>query len=70
VTSGGLDVTLPMLEHARRRMRGLVHLLEKRKRAIIYTDFVDDLGELAEVDMRGIRVATDASGFARKRGSI
>ncbi len=54
-----IDVTLPMLEHARRRIRGLVHLLEKRKRAIVYTDFVDDIGEIAEVDMRGISVATD-----------
>lgn len=29
-----VDVTLPMLEHARRRVRSLVRLLEKRKRAI------------------------------------
>ena len=39
------DVTLEMLEHVRRRLRGLVHLIEKRKRAIIYTDFEDELGE-------------------------
>src|SRR5581483_6097427 len=61
-----IDVTLPMLEHARRRIRGLVHLLEKRKRAIVYTDFVDDLGEIAEVEMRSIRVATDEERFREK----
>jgi len=33
-----IDVTLPMLEFARRRIRGLVKLLEKRLRAIVYTD--------------------------------
>ena len=38
-----------MLERARRRVRGLVRLLEKRKRAIVYTDFVDELGEIEEV---------------------
>jgi len=61
-----IDVTLPMLEHARRRIRGLVHLLEKRKRAIVYTDFVDDIGEIAEVGMRGISVATDEERFRQK----
>ncbi|MDD2765814.1 MAG: DEAD/DEAH box helicase family protein [Opitutaceae bacterium] len=43
------DVTVEMLEHVRRRLRGLVHLIEKRKRAIIYTDFEDELGEGALV---------------------
>jgi len=61
-----IDVTLSMLEHARRRIRGLVHLLDKRKRAIVYTDFVDDLGQIAEVDMRGISVATDEERFRQK----
>lgn len=44
-----IDVTLPMLEAARRRVRGLVRLLEKRKRTVVYTDFVDNLGEVEEV---------------------
>lgn len=39
------DVTLEMLETMRRRLRGLIHLIETRKRAIIYTDFEDELGE-------------------------
>ena len=39
------DVTLEMLEHMRRRLRGLVHLIERRKRAVIYSDFEDELGE-------------------------
>ncbi len=38
-------VTLEMLEHLRRRLRGLVHLIERRKCAVIYSDFVDQLGE-------------------------
>ena len=44
-----IDVTLPMLETTRRRVRGLVRLLEKRKRIVVYTDFIDDLGEVEEV---------------------
>lgn len=52
-----INVTLPMLEYARRHVRGLAKLLEKRRRAIVYTDFIDDLGEIAEIDL-GIGGAT------------
>ena len=61
-----IDVTLPMLEHARRQVRGLVKLLDKRKRAIVYTDFVDDLGEVEEVELRGVHVATNYERFREK----
>ena len=43
------DVTLPMLEQARIRVRGLVKLLTKIKRKIVYTDFEDQLGDLDEI---------------------
>jgi type I restriction enzyme R subunit len=46
-----VDVTLPMLEVVRRRVRGLVRLLEKRRRAIVHTDFIDDLGDLDEIEI-------------------
>jgi type I restriction enzyme R subunit len=39
------DVTLPMLERVRRRLRSLVAFIEKRARKPIYTDFVDEMGE-------------------------
>lgn len=34
-----------MLETVRKRLRGLVYLIEKSKRKLIYTDFEDELGE-------------------------
>jgi type I restriction enzyme R subunit len=43
------DVTVGMLENARKRLRGLVHLIEKRKRKPIYTDFADEIGDGTEV---------------------
>jgi type I restriction enzyme R subunit len=62
-----VDVTLPMLETARRRVRGLVRLLEKRKRVVVYTDFTDDLGEIEEVALRaGGTVGTDFERFREK----
>ncbi len=42
------DVTLPMLESVRRRLRGLIRLIEKSKRNVVYTDFEDELGEINE----------------------
>ena len=58
------DVTLPMLEYARRRVRGLVRLLEKRARTIVYTDFVDDVGLIEEIELAGLR---GAGGYERFR---
>ena len=43
------DVTLPMLEQARRHLRGLIKLLEKTRRKVVYTDFEDAVGESSEV---------------------
>lgn len=43
------DVTLPMLEQARRHLRGLIKLLEKIRRKVVYTDFEDQVGETSEV---------------------
>ena len=43
------DVTIPMLEQARRHLRALVKLLDKTARKVVYTHFEDELGEAAEV---------------------
>jgi type I restriction enzyme R subunit len=45
------DVTLPMLEQARRHLRGLIRLLGKMHRSLIYTDFEDKVGDTAEVTL-------------------
>lgn len=45
------DVTLPMLEGARRRLRSLVTLIEKTARQPIYTDFVDEIGAATEITL-------------------
>jgi len=47
------DVTTPMLEVVRKRLRLLVRLIEKHKRKIIYTDFTDEIGPDTSVDLIG-----------------
>jgi type I restriction enzyme R subunit len=45
------DVTVGLLEVVRKRLRGLMGLIDKVERKPIYTDFEDELGSAAEVDL-------------------
>ncbi|WP_426954158.1 DEAD/DEAH box helicase family protein [Muricoccus radiodurans] len=58
------DVSLAELERVRRRLRGLVHLIERAKRPILYTNFEDQVGDAEEVVFEKF-VSADA--FARFR---
>jgi hypothetical protein len=63
---GTVDVTLPMLESMRRRVRGLVKLIEKTRRGVIYSDFEDQLGALTESTLRGVALGTNRNRFEAK----
>jgi type I restriction enzyme, R subunit len=60
------DITLPMLEQVRLRLRDLVKLMDKKQRKIVYTDFEDELGELREVSLDGIGTTTDLAQYRKK----
>jgi type I restriction enzyme R subunit len=60
------DVTLPMLETMRRRIRGLVKLIDKIKRLPVYTDFEDELGELSAASLHGMAIGADLTRFEQK----
>ncbi|TAK35886.1 MAG: DUF4145 domain-containing protein [Chloroflexota bacterium] len=60
------DLTIPMLESARRRLRVLVHLIDKRKRKLVYTDFADEMGTETSVELPGITVGGDFEKFRAK----
>lgn len=46
------DVTVPMIEMARKRLRGLVSLIDTQHRSIVYTDFADTAGDPVEIARR------------------
>lgn len=48
-----IDVTYPMLEKLRRAIRGLVPLIERSKRTVVYSDFQDSFGGQTEVVLPG-----------------
>ncbi|WP_426996289.1 DEAD/DEAH box helicase family protein [Pseudarthrobacter sp. N5] len=47
------QVSPQWLELIRVRLRGLVHLIEKKRRKVVYTNFEDTLGEIVEGELKG-----------------
>jgi type I restriction enzyme R subunit len=60
------DVTVPMLEAMRRRLRDLIKLIEKQKRRPIYTDFEDEMGGETAVELPGFGQGTNYAKFRAK----
>ncbi len=60
------DITLPMLETVRRRLRALVKLIDYKKRPLVYSDFEDRAGAASSIALPGIAVGTDMEAFRRK----
>ena len=60
------DVTLPMIEVLRKRLRGLVKLIEKQRRIPIYTDFEDEMGDEIVVELPGFTSSDNFQKFRAK----
>ncbi|MDZ4347648.1 MAG: DEAD/DEAH box helicase family protein [Candidatus Binatia bacterium] len=60
------NVTVPMLETVRRRLRSLVKLIEKKERKPIYTDFEDMMGSEREFTLPGFSTPSDFERFRAK----
>ncbi len=60
------DVTVPMLETVRRRLRALVKLLPKGQKKVVYADFEDELGELTTVELPQVSTGLNLAKFKEK----
>ena len=60
------NVTTPMLEILRRRLRDLVKLIDKHQRTPIFTDFEDEMGSEINVELPGFSSAGDFEKFRAK----
>lgn len=61
------EVPTPLwLEHIRRQLRGLVHLIEKKRRHVVYTDFEDELGDIRVVDLPAVVGPVDLARYREK----
>lgn len=60
------DITTPMLEDVRKRLRSLVKFVDKATRPTIYTDFQDLMGEETSIDLPGFGDVHDVERFREK----
>jgi type I restriction enzyme R subunit len=61
------DITLPLLEDMRRRLRRLARLTDpKVKRNVVYTDFIDEFGDFTETEIQGMPQGTDEHRFRQR----
>jgi type I restriction enzyme R subunit len=60
------DITAPMLETARKRLRDLIKLIEWKRRPMVYSDFEDEIGDGTEVVLQGANAGTDMAKFKLK----
>lgn len=62
-----VNVSYPMLEEVRKKLRALVPLIERAKKGIIYSDFGDQIGESVEVVLPGTGGAAGSAEFLQFR---
>ena len=60
------DVTVPMLETVRRRLRALVKLIPKGQKSVVYSDFEDEIGETMTVDLPQVTAGLNMGKFRAK----
>jgi len=60
------DITAPILDVARKRLRALLKLIEKSARKIVYTDFEDEMGGEISVALPGFGGGADFERFRIK----
>jgi type I restriction enzyme R subunit len=60
------DVTTPMLENVRRKLRALIKLIDKTARKPVYTDFEDQMGPSSEIDFAVFAAAGNFEKFRTK----
>nr|WP_324291785.1 type I restriction-modification enzyme R subunit C-terminal domain-containing protein [Cupriavidus sp. D39] len=59
-------VTVPMLEMVRKKLRALVKLIPKGQKKVVYTNFEDELGEHAIIDLPQVTAGLNMAKFKEK----
>ncbi len=61
-----VDVTVPILEVVRRRLRDVAGLIDKAQRVVLFSDFEDEMGEELEIAFEGLGETHDFERFRAK----
>lgn len=62
-----VNVSYPMLEEVRKKLRLLVPLIERSKKGVIYSDFTDEIGPATTIELPGTGGAIGSSEFVQFR---
>ena len=60
------DVTTPILEGVRKKLRALIKLIEKAQRKPVYTNFEDEIGAETDVALLGLHASNNFEQFREK----
>ncbi|KGM57049.1 restriction endonuclease subunit R [Lysobacter arseniciresistens ZS79] len=60
------DITLPMIESVRRKIRGLVRFIDQRSNDPVYTVLTDEIGEASEVKLGSFSTGINLAQYKRK----
>src|SRR5690606_17113498 len=60
------DITLPMIENMRRRLRGLVQFVDRTSSTPVYTALDDEIGESSEVTLTSFSAGINLAQYKRK----
>ncbi|MBA8889818.1 type I restriction enzyme R subunit [Dokdonella fugitiva] len=60
------DITLPMIESARRKLRGLIQFIERRSFAPVYSVLRDEIGSSTEVQLLDFSTGINLAQYRRK----
>ena len=62
-----VNVSYPMLEEVRKKLRLLVPLIERSKKGVIYSDFADEIGDGEQIELPGTGGAIASTEFLQFR---
>lgn len=60
------DITLPMIESMRRKLRGLIQFIERKATGIVYTVLTDEIGTSSEVQLKDFSTGINLAQYKRK----
>ena len=60
------DITVALLESARKKLRALIKLIDKAERHVVYTDFEDELGEGTDIVLPDVGTGMNIERFREK----
>lgn len=60
------DISLPMIENVRRRLRGLIRFIDKKKSQPVYTALKDDIGEGEEIQIGTFNTGINLKQYRQK----